>query len=242
LLSFRSGTKDKWYFLITFDSELGRNASQRARIPVNMSGTVSPLFHVPPAYITRSARFVSDEERLMERAKKILIPRIDLREATFEEALELLRHEAIECDPKHIGIPIEREQKPGSPAPDSDDARITVSLTDIPLDEALRYLVTLAGSRMVSTRTSLAILLGGDQPMVTHSIPLAAASKSEIAKMRAHPTQYFVAKGVEFSDGASCSFADHGMTLVIKNTPEQLQMVREALETSAHRRARRPRR
>jgi len=233
LMSFRSGTKDKWYFLFTFGSEWNAVTPRRARIPVNMSGVASSLYAYSPAH----PKFVSLEQRFLEQADKILIPKIDLREATIEEALDDIRRKAVESDPKHIGIPIEmderllaRELNLKSPPEDSPTARITVSLTDIPLAAALRYVAGLAECRMVPTRAGISILPGGSRSLLTESFPMAGASKSELARMRANPRQYFIHSGVEFGPGASCSFRDHGMTLVVTNAPEQMYLVHQALE------------
>jgi hypothetical protein len=43
ILSFRSGTKDKWYFLVEFGTFDDRTYP-RARVPVNMSGVACKLF------------------------------------------------------------------------------------------------------------------------------------------------------------------------------------------------------
>ena len=74
----------------------------------------------------------------LRRLEKIIIPKIELREATLTEALDFLRAKAKELDPEKIGVNL--VVKPGT----TSDARITVSLSNIPLVEALRYFTGLA--------------------------------------------------------------------------------------------------
>jgi len=44
ILSFRSGEKDKWYFLVEFGTMVDPSDFPRARIPVNMNGVACKLF------------------------------------------------------------------------------------------------------------------------------------------------------------------------------------------------------
>lgn len=197
-------------------------------------------------------RFISIEDRLMVRAKKIPIPRVEWKDTTFADALEFLRTEARAHDPKRQGIPIEMHVDPwpmeeyfpnskkAKPAPPGGwplyeplKQRITLSLRNTSLAEAIRYAVALAGLRVVPSRTALMISppIWSVEPLLTHTIPLAAAPKAEIEKMHANPKQYFADCGVHFfRDGADCSFEDNGATLVITNTLDQLDLVDTLLE------------
>ncbi|HEY3901176.1 MAG TPA: hypothetical protein VGM54_21375 [Chthoniobacter sp.] len=240
LLSFRSGHKDKWYFLITFGTSLNESTFPQAQIPVNMSGVASPLFPDKKPQVPLSNRkFVSLEERLWERANYWTIPRIEFREATLPQALDSLRQAAAERDPKHAGIPIETGHIPSPDETGLPEARITVSLSDISLAGALRYVASLADCHVVPTPSSLQVRFGpGFNAILTHTIPLAAASKSEIARIRLDPRQYFTNKGVTFTDQTSCAVEDDGGTyLVVKNTAEQLKLIDEALENLVNHRA-----
>lgn len=79
-----------------------------------------------------------DESAALKKAEKIIFPKIETREATLPEMLDFLRAKAIELDPDKTGVNIVLQ--PGTES----DARITVSLTNIPLIEALRYTAGLA--------------------------------------------------------------------------------------------------
>src|SRR4030095_70145 len=214
------------------------------------------LLVVSAAIAKPERKFVSLEERLMERAKKILIPRVDFKDTTLADALEFLENEGQACDPKHEGIAIEvhvdpwpmeeylpasKSAKPippaGLPLHETLNERIPLSLHNISLAEAFRDAASLANCRISSSRTALTLVPPhmATDPMVTHTIPLAGASKETLQKMRANPKQYFSDFEVRFrdDDGAGCSLQDNGATLVVTNTGEQIDRVHEVLETLA---------
>lgn len=91
------------------------------------------------------------ENPLLSKAAKIIIPKIELHEATIAEAVEFLRAKATEFDPEKRGVNI--ILKPGSAA----GAKITMSLTNIPLVEALRYVTGLSGLEMRSEANALVL-------------------------------------------------------------------------------------
>ncbi len=93
----------------------------------------TPAVRVLPAPGTPAAA-------LMERAAKIVIPRLEFRDATLDESVEFLRKKSTELDPEKQGVNIVVRHSKTSP-----EAQITVSLTNIPLSEALRYVAQLAG-------------------------------------------------------------------------------------------------
>lgn len=99
------------------------------------------------------ARPAAPENPVLAKAEKIIIPKLEMREATFDEALQLLRKKAVEFDPDKKGVKI--VVKPGFvPNP---DVRITVSLTNIPLIEAMKYVTGLADVGFVATADALMV-------------------------------------------------------------------------------------
>jgi hypothetical protein len=99
------------------------------------------------------ARPAAPENPVLAKAGRIIIPKIEMREATFAEALELLRKKAVESDPDKRGVTI--AVKAGFvPNP---DMRITVSLTNIPLIEAMNYITGLANVGFVATPDALMV-------------------------------------------------------------------------------------
>lgn len=74
-----------------------------------------------------------------ERAAKIILPRVAFDGAAVDEALEYLRAKSKELDPDKQGVNIVLVD-PAS----ARDARITLSLTNVPLTEVLRYVARFA--------------------------------------------------------------------------------------------------
>ncbi len=126
-------------------------------------------------------------ERINRKLDRIIIPKLEFREATIREAIEFLKKKSVELDtdaapgePRGVNIVLKLEAAPGAAMPDAApapagvpgipgldaapavpapggapaaapgafvnpaDARITVSLSSIPLREALKYVTSLA--------------------------------------------------------------------------------------------------
>ena len=71
----------------------------------------------------------------------ILLPVLDFREASLEDALEFIRQQSRKLDPAGVGAQILIK---GSPRP----APLTLSLRNIPVSEALRYVAELSNLRL----------------------------------------------------------------------------------------------
>jgi beta-lactamase regulating signal transducer with metallopeptidase domain len=72
-----------------------------------------------------------------EAASPILLPQVEFREATLDEALEFIRAKSRDVDPDKKGVNILR--KPGGA-----DVTLSLSLKQVPVNEALRYIAELA--------------------------------------------------------------------------------------------------
>ncbi len=107
-------------------------------------------------------------EIMVARLNRIIIPRVDFRDATIRQAVSFLQQrsrdlDTTEADPERRGVNIVLKL-PSTPAPApaslevegeatpavafSPDARITLNLSNVPLYEALRYVATLAGLKV----------------------------------------------------------------------------------------------
>ncbi len=76
----------------------------------------------------------------LKKATAIILPKLDLRDATLSEALDFLRAKSAALDPVKKGVNLVL-----MPAAKGDSAQITLSLSGVPLSEALRYIAALAG-------------------------------------------------------------------------------------------------
>lgn len=91
-------------------------------------------------------------ESHLELAKRIIIPNIDLRETSPSEAIDFLRERAKTLDPAQQGVNIVLKLPPSLAA-----SRITISLRNIPLYEALRYIASLSNLE-ITAQPSVIIL------------------------------------------------------------------------------------
>jgi general secretion pathway protein D len=109
-------------------------------------------------------------ELMMARLNRIIVPRVDFREATVRTAINFLQQQSRTLegpgqaggDQTGINIVLKLPRGPVEPAPATDefgeavpapplaspDSRITLNLTNVPLYEALRYVATLAGLKV----------------------------------------------------------------------------------------------
>lgn len=81
---------------------------------------------------------------MQNKVRKIILPRVSFDKASLEEAIEFIRvksreHDTTTTNEKLKGVPIILRKDNGG------DASITLSLTDVPVEEALRYITELAG-------------------------------------------------------------------------------------------------
>ncbi len=181
----------------------------------------------------------------------IRIPSIDFREATVREALDFLKQrsrdlDTDEPDPNRRGINIVLKLDPASA-----DAgqRITLSLTDVPLREALNYIATAASLKTkvepyavavvpLSERTDVLITKEYKVPPgFISNVPAAggdtgggfgggfggATETPTVARSGAR--EFLEAQGVEFPEGASANYLASSSRLIVKNTQPNLDLV-----------------
>lgn len=120
--------------------------------------------------VTDSAAIQDDRrgtELMIARLNRIIIPKVDLRDATIQQAVNFLRQRSRELDTSEggadgSGINIVLKLPAGGVAPTpatnelgeqvaaapAADSRVSLNLTNVPLYEALRYVATLAGLKV----------------------------------------------------------------------------------------------
>jgi bla regulator protein blaR1 len=125
-------------------------------------------------------------------ASKIIFPSIEFRDATLTECIDFLRINSRELDPNKKGVNI--ILKPGGEA----SARITLSLKNVPLSEALRYCAELTNHKFTSdaqsyflTPVSAEASANKDQASSPATQPSPSAADAKAAELRkARPEQY----------------------------------------------------
>jgi general secretion pathway protein D len=182
----------------------------------------------------------------------IIIPRIDFTDSSIKEAIAFIKKRAAdldadESDNKGINIVLKLP-------PDSPDAAypITLSLTDVPLREALRY-VTEAANLKIKVETHAVVVVPATEntdvlitkeykvpPDFIQATPgsappqisgLAAGSQSVIVA-RSPAKDFLASQGVEFPEGASANYISLTSRLIVKNTIPNLELIDALVETS----------
>ena len=74
----------------------------------------------------------------------ITLPNVEFKDATIDEALQFIRLKSRDLDPAKKGVNIIK--KPGG----AEGAKITISLRNVPVNEALRYIASLAGHTLTN--------------------------------------------------------------------------------------------
>lgn len=214
---------------------------------------------------------------------RIMIPRVEFRDATVREAVDFLKQKSreldvAESDPTRKGVNIvlqlESVGAVAVPAPATDDptgleaalpeattsvsnladTRITLSLANVPLAEALRYITTLANLKIKIDPYAVAIVpttaitdtllmkeykvapgfLSNAPVMSTNNAPTTrpGASSSSVAG-RPSAREYLEMNGVSFPPGASAQFIASSSRLIVRNTQDQLDLIDTIVEVSS---------
>lgn len=159
--------------------------------------------------------------------------------------------------PAEAGIPgldpIPADPTIPAPAPfNPSERRITLSLTNVPLAEVLRYITQLADMKVKIDPYAVAIVPltmindlllnrefkvppgflnsapGGAAPSAPS--PTAAASGGIGIPGRVGAKEFFASHGVQFGPGASATFVASNSTLLVRNTQEQLDLIETIVE------------
>ena len=214
-----------------------------------------------PALAAEPAPTPAPEAWVQRKLERIIIPRIEFRDASLLEAVEFLRKEARRRDPRGTGIPIKVQMEPSAPAepvapaeprpqisgleppaeipglvPPS-ETKITVSLSNIPLGEALKYVTALADMKIWVHPDGVHIVPRSEPaPMFTREFTVPrdffAAMKEDdridhtdsansAVRARGKFQEYLVANGVSFPTGTKATLSPNGRRLTVYNTKDQ---------------------
>lgn len=244
-----SNEKEK-YFTAAHNESRGRMMEQVDRnwaLPV-------PKYDVGSATIIDQPRIdVRATESIQRKLDNIIIPGISFTDATIREALDFLKQSAAkldvnEPDPTKKGVNIFLKLDPATMAADS-GPRITLELKDLPLVEALKYVVQAANLKMKVEPHAVAIVPLSEPTDIfltkeytvssdfTKNIPSPAAGGGMGAPGGAIAAQsgvrdYLIQQGVTFPQGASANLLANRGKLIVKNTQENLDLIDLLLESN----------
>ena len=213
-------------------------------------------------------------ELMISRLNRIIIPRVDFRDATVRQAVSFLQQrsrdlDAVEVDPESRGVNIvvklpavpalapttlQGEEETASPAP-AVDGRITLNLSNVPLYEALRYVATLAGLKVKVEPFAVSLVPLSEPTDVLEQrefkvppgfITAVAGGGTEEDSIggralgeqgarlssRQGARDFLQSQGVEFPPGASANFNAGTSRLVVRNTPENLDLIESLVDAA----------
>jgi len=193
----------------------------------------------------------------VEKMKQIRLPSVKLQGASVEEAIEFLRRngrdlDQVESNParKGINIILKSGETPSN-------AKITLDLKDVPMEEALRYVTELAGMKYKVENNAVVIvpvtestteqytriykvppdfLTLGDAVSSAGAAPAdpfaAPAEKPTSAlAMRRSAKDILQAQGIPFPEGASAVYNPVTSQLIVKNTASNLDLVETSVDS-----------
>jgi hypothetical protein len=130
----------------------------KAGLNVRYSATAISLEPGPAAEWKRLKMPASPESaKLKEKALAIIMPKLELRDASVTEALDFIQAKARDLDPEKRGVNIVNLDLAAA------DARLTLSLTKVPVYEALRYVAELAGGKLLVEPEALVLRQAGGE-------------------------------------------------------------------------------
>jgi general secretion pathway protein D len=206
----------------------------------------------PTAIVEQPQMDSRGSQAINNKLDSIIIPRIDFTDSSIKEALDFIKKRASELDEgdsENKGINIVLKL-----APDSPDAAypITLSLSDVPLREALRY-VTEAANLKIKIETHAVVVVPATENtdvLITkeYKVPpgfitatpgsappqvsgVAAGSQSVIAA-RSIAKDFLESQGVTFPEGASANYISLTSRLIVKNTQPNLELIDALVDTS----------
>lgn len=189
-----------------------------------------------------------------EKLRSIIIPLVSFQDATIQEAVDFLRLKSKELDPyetdpaeKGVNIVV---QDAGEAA---NAARITLSLTQVPLGEALKYVTDLAGMRYkvdaFAVRVVPSTYIGTEMYNRTFRVPpdFISSGGSGDAAVDSDPfgdpggatttlptkksaREVLEEKGVPFPPESSAYFIASTSQLVVRNTQQNLETIEAIVE------------
>ncbi len=217
---------------------------------------------------------VRSTEAITAKLNRIIIPRIDLQDTTVREAVDYLKQQSrlldtstdnakdkrgvnivIKVNPMALAttpadpsaVPVETGAPTAAPA--SEDSRITLSLSNVPLIEAIRYLTELAGLKykIEPYAVSIVPITENTEDLVTKEYrvppgfipatsdttadaaptagaPVTAGGESRL-KGRVKAQEYLAGQGVPFPPGSFAQYTPAGSKLIVRNTPGAIDLI-----------------
>lgn len=225
---------------------------------------------------------IRGNEAITAKLNRIIIPKVELRDTTVREAVDFLKQRSRDLDnttddpAERRGVNIVLKLNPTAPTTDptaapvdgsvvaeipevdqsgTADTRITMSLTNVPLVEALRYLTDLANLKfkiepfavsIVPVTENTTDLVTKEYKVPPGFIPSVATANagSPIAgpggdtltdarvRGRTNAKDYLESQQVPFPEGSFAQYVPAGSKLIVRNTPDALDLIDYLVDSS----------
>jgi len=224
---------------------------------------------------SRSSNSIA-KDAITRKLNNTIIEKIDLQDASIREVVDFLKRQSREIDtstddPKKRGVNIvlklgaKPSELPATPTEGTEttppissditeDTKVTISLTNVPLIEAIRYLTELAGLKYKIEQFAVSILpttentdelitkeyrvspafIPANSGTETADTPQAgsrsAAGSNVRLTGRSNATEYLRNQGVPFPTGAFAQYIPSGSKLVVRNTQGNIDLIDTLVE------------
>lgn len=214
---------------------------------------------VPPSATELSAIFGAGQaartstqgrrEEITQMLRKLIVPKVDFSGASLEEVVEFLRVRSRDLDPKGRGLNFILQVPP-----ESQNRPVSLSLSQVPLEEILRYATEMSGT--VFKVDEQAVVIGsisenattlitktyrvppgflqtqavGDQgaanaPADPFAQQPAAGAGGGLQIRRMGAKEFLESRGVTFGEGSGASYNAATNLLIVRNTAPNLEVV-----------------
>ena len=169
-----------------------------------------------------------------EKMNRIIFPKVEFMEASVDEIIDLFRtqsreYDNAEKDPAKRGVNLVLKHDATTPT-----VRITLSLRDVPMSEALRYVTQLAGMAFRIEPFAVVVMPLTEWNTQLHTrifrVPPDFLTANATAE-GATAIDILKAHGIPFPAGASATFIASTSQLVVKNTEAELWQVEALIQT-----------
>jgi general secretion pathway protein D len=197
-------------------------------------------------------------EGIQAKLNRIIIPRVDLVDTTLREAVNFLQQQSMRLDTtatdeasRGVNMVLRLEQsgtgEDGGIAGPTPATRVNLSLNNVPLGEALRYLAELAGARvkvepfavtLVPLSVPVDTLVTREYRVPSDFIPPAPVEEAagfvprgELRRPvstvggRLDAQQFLEQNGISFPPGATAQYIPQGSKLIVRNTLDNIELV-----------------
>lgn len=193
-------------------------------------------------------------EAIQNKLNRIIIPKINLQDASLKEAVAFLQQQSIRLDTslddakKGVNIIVQADPTQTGAADPAAEMKVSLALNNVPLYEALRYIADMSGMRvkldtyavsLVPLSVPVDTLVNKEYRVPPGFIPLAPtedsssgfAPRGEIKrentsiKGRADAKKFLEDNGITFPAGASAQYVSMGSKLLVRNTLDNIELI-----------------